>query len=277
MVPPLRKIRNPRGSSGKILLLIAVFAYLTVLVIAPLASLVKGLLQEGFIPIWRAIQLSQLANSLMLSLKIAIGVVAIQALFGTLTAWILTRHNFPGKAFLNTLVDIPFAISPVVAGYMLLLLFGRNGLLGPGLEKTFGVKIAFAVPGMFIATLFISLPFMIREMAPVINNLDRDQEHAAATLGASQWEIFWRVIFPSLRMGLVYGMALTFARALGEFGAVLVIGGGVQGKTQTATLFIFHSLEERRYIEAYTASALLGVFSIIVVFLADRLRKREVH
>jgi sulfate transport system permease protein len=165
-------------------------------------------------------------------------------------------------------------VSPVVVGYMLLLLFGRNGFLYP-LLKTWNINIAFAVPGMFLATLFVSLPFMIREMIPVVTNLDRQQELAAATLGANTWITFWRIIFPQLKSALIYGVSLTLARALGEFGAVLVIGGGVQGKTETTTLFIYRSIEERRNIEAYTASILLGAFSVLIVSLADRFKNLQ--
>jgi sulfate transport system permease protein len=189
-------------------------------------------------------------------------------------AWTLVRHDFPGKSLLNGLVDIPFAISPVVVGYMLLLLFGRNSAIYPLLER-WDYRVPFATPGMFLATFFVCFPFMIREMVPVIQNLDEQQEFAAATLGASSWTRFWRIIFPQLKSGLIYGMMLTLARAIGEFGAVLVIGGGVQGRTETATLFIFRSMEERRYIEAYTAALLLGAFSVLIVFLADWLKSRQ--
>jgi sulfate transport system permease protein len=154
---------------------------------------------------------------------------------------------------------------------MLLLLFGRNGVFYP-LLQALDLQNAFALPGMFLATLFVSLPFMVREMLPVISNLDRQQEFAAATLGANQWTIFWQVIFPQLKSALIYGISLTLARALGEFGAVLVIGGGVQGRTETATLFIFRSIEERQNIEAYIASILLGAFSVLIVSLADRFK-----
>ncbi len=213
-------------------------------------------------------------KALWLSLKIALLVVLVQAVFGSMVAWVLVRQEFLGKAILNGIIDIPFALSPVVVGYMLLLLFGRNGLFSPLLDSL-NVQIAFAVPGMFLATLFVSLPFMVREMIPVIQQLDLPQEKAAATLGAGNWTCFWRVIFPQLKDALIYGMTLTFARALGEFGAVLVIGGGVQGRTETATLFIFRSLDERQYTDAYVAAIVLGCLSILVVFLADSLKRKH--
>ena len=167
---------------------------------------------------------------------------------------------------------MPFAVSPVVVGYMLLL-FGRNGLLAP-LLNLLDIQVAFALPGMILATLFVTLPFMIRELVPVLEAFGVQQEQAAATLGASGWQTFWRVTLPALRWGFIYGMTLTFARALGEFGAVLVIGGGVQGRTETATLFIYRALDERQYVAAYSAALLLGLLSLLLVLGTDFLRRR---
>jgi len=160
-----------------------------------------------------------------------------------------------------------------VAGYMLLLIFGRTGLFGPLLERL-GLKVAFALPGMVLATLFVSLPFMIRELLPVLQAFDVEQEQAAATLGASGWQTFWWVTFPALRWGFLYGVVLTFARALGEFGAVLVIGGAIQGLTETATLLIFRSLDQRENVTAYSAALVLGLFSLALVTSIDFVRRR---
>jgi sulfate transport system permease protein len=157
---------------------------------------------------------------------------------------------------------------------MLLLLFGRNGLMAPIVEAL-GVRVAFAFPGMILATLFVTMPFMIRELVPVLEAFDIRQEKAAATLGANSWQTFWRVTFPALRWGLIYGITLTFARALGEFGAVLVIGGAAQGSLMTTTLFIYHSLEERQYIAAYSAALALGLFSLVLVLGSDWLRRSK--
>jgi sulfate transport system permease protein len=188
-----------------------------------------------------------------------------------MVAWVLARGKFRGKEALNGLVDAPFAVSPVVVGYMLLLLFGRQGILGPVLENS-NIKVAFAVPGMVLATLFVTLPLMIRELIPVIQTLDRSQEQAAETLGASKWRIFWSVTFPAIRWGVLYGLSLTFARALGEFGAVLVIGGGIQGRTETATVYIYRALDERQHISAYSVSLLLGLISMVLVIGTDLIR-----
>jgi sulfate transport system permease protein len=193
--------------------------------------------------------------------------------FGTLVAWVLVRHRFWGRRVLNGLIDLPFAVSAVVVGYMLLLIFGRNGLLGPALAQV-EFRVAFAVPGMVLATLFVTLPFMVRELIPVLEALGPDAEQAAATLGANPWQTFWWVTFPALRWGFIYGLGLTLARALGEFGAVLVIGGGIQGRTDTATIYIFHALESRDYAGAYSAALALGVLSLLIVSGLDLLRRR---
>lgn len=170
---------------------------------------------------------------------------------------------------------MPFAVSPVVVGYMLLLLFGRNGLLSPVLTAL-DIRVAFAWPGMVLATLFVTLPFMIRELGPVLEAFGVQQEQAAATLGASGWQTFWYVTLPAIRWGFFYGLTLTLARALGEFGAVLVIGGGIQGgRTETATLYIYRALDERDTVGAYSAALLLGLISLILVIGSDLWRRRE--
>ncbi len=267
--------RKDGGRSPRIIILIVIL-YVAFLVLAPISALVSGALQNGIPGFSAALTTPDLWQSFTLSLEIAVGVIAIQGILGTITAWVIVRHNFRGKSLYNGIIDIPFALSPVVVGYMLLLIFGRTGIMNP-LLQFFDWRVAFAIPGIFLATLFVSLPFMIREMIPVIQNLDRSQELAANTLGASRWTTFWRVIFPGLRTALFYGIALTMARAMGEFGAVLVIGGGVQGRTATTTLYIFHALEERYYVEAYTAAILLGIGSVFIVSLADWIRHRSQH
>jgi sulfate transport system permease protein len=263
-----------KKKSGAWLLIALVVCYMGFLIIAPIAALIKGAFEDGFQPVLQSLSSINLWQSILLSLKIALLVVLFQAIFGTIIAWVIVRQNFFGKPVINNLLDVPFTISPVVVGYMLLLLFGRYGILSPVLER-FNIKVAFAVPGMFLATLFVCVPFMIREMIPAVQNLDVNQEHAADTLGAKGWTKFWRVILPQLKNALIYGITLTFARALGEFGAVLVIGGGVQGRTETATLYIFRCLEERQFVQAYTTSILLGTLSVGIVLLAEKLKKQH--
>lgn len=252
-----------------------VVAYVSLLILSPLVALVHGAFEQGVGAIVRAFQNNPVVwVSFWNTLWISLVVVLIHSIFGTIVAWVFVRHRFPGRNLINGLIDMPFAISPVVSGYMLLLLFGRNGLLAPLVDST-GIKVAFAFPGMVLATLFVTLPFMVRELIPVLETFDTRQEKAAATLGASGWQTFWRVTFPALRWGIIYGVTLTFARALGEFGAVLVIGGAAQGKLMTTTLFIYHALEERQYIAAYSAALVLGLFSLLLVLGSDWLRRRQ--
>jgi sulfate/thiosulfate transport system permease protein len=255
-------------------LIALVIAYVGILILAPLVALTLGAFEQGVGAIFEAFNQSFVMTSFWNTLWISLIVVVIHAIFGTIVAWVFVRHQFPGRGIINGLIDMPFAVSPVVAGYMLLLLFGRNGLFGPLVEAT-GIRVAFAFPGMVLATLFVTMPFMIRELVPVLEAFDTRQEKAAATLGANSWQTFWRVTFPALRWGLIYGITLNFARALGEFGAVLVIGGAAQGSLMTTTLFIYHSLEERQYIAAYSAALALGLFSLILVLGSDWLRSRK--
>jgi len=255
-------------------LIAIVVIYVGTLILAPIAALVAGAFKNGLGAIFQALNQPDVLAAFWLTIKISLVVVLVHTIFGTIVAWVLVRDRFPGRDLLNGLIDMPFALSPVVVGYMLLLLFGRNGLLAP-LLTALNVRVAFAVPGMVLATLFVTLPFIIRELIPILEAFGIQQEQAAATMGASSWQIFWRVTLPALRWGLIYGITLTFARALGEFGAVLVIGGGVQGRTETATLYIYRALDERQYVGAYSAAIVLGLLSLALVIGTDIIRRRE--
>ncbi|MBW6473064.1 MAG: sulfate ABC transporter permease subunit [Anaerolineaceae bacterium] len=255
------------------ILIFVVIAYIAGLILGPIITLVISAFEEGYQAVLVALSQPQVLSSMWMTFWIAIVVIIVHGFFGTVVSWVLVRDRFIGRGFLNGLIDIPFAVSPVVVGYMLLLLFGRNGIFAPVLNSL-DIRVAFAVPGMVLATLFVTLPFMVRELVPVLEGLGINQEQAAATLGASGFQTFWRVTLPSLRPGIIYGLTLTFARALGEFGAVLVIGGGIIGRTETLTIFIFRALDDRQYISAYSAGLLLGLFSIVLVLGIDWLRRR---
>ncbi|MGE5642958.1 MAG: sulfate ABC transporter permease [Byssovorax cruenta] len=267
-------LEKNKAKLGKWTLITIVVAYVAFLIITPIAALAFGALEKGIGTSLQSLNHPEVLIAFWNTLWISLVVVIVHSIFGTMVAWVFVRHRFPGRNLINGLIDMPFAVSPVVAGYMLLLLFGRNGILAPVIDAL-GIKVAFAMPGMVLATLFVTLPFMIRELIPVLEAFNRQQEKAAATLGANAWQTFWRVTFPALRWGMIYGITLTFARALGEFGAVLVIGGGVQGRTETATLFIYRALDERQYIGAYSAALALGLFSLILVMGSDWLRRKE--
>jgi sulfate transport system permease protein len=256
------------------ILILVVALYVGTLILAPIGAIVAGAFKEGVRAILTALSQPDVRAAFRLTIFISLAVVAVQLVFGTIVAWVLVRDRFPGRDLINGLIDMPFAISPVVVGYMLLLLFGRNGLLAPLLNEL-NIRVAFAVPGMVLATLFVTLPFMIRELIPMLEAFGIQQEQAAATMGANSWQIFWRITLPALRWGLIYGITLTFARALGEFGAVLVIGGGIQGRTETATLYIYRALDERQYVGAYSAAIVLGLISLALVIGTDIIRRRE--
>lgn len=259
---------------GRYLLIATVVVYIAILIVAPLVRLLIGAFEQGISPVVEALGDPVVLRAFWLTLWISLLTVVVHAIFGTIVAWTLVRQRFAGRKLLYALIDMPFAVSPVVVGYMLLLLFGRNGLLAP-LLALLNIQVAFALPGMILATLFVTLPFMVRELIPVLEAFGVQQEQAAATLGASGLQTFRYVTLPAIRWGFIYGVTLTFARALGEFGAVLVIGGGIMGRTETATLFIYRALDERHYVGAYSAAIVLGLFSLLLVTGSELLRRRE--
>jgi len=238
--------------------------------------MVWGAFSEGFARFWSEITSPDVLHALKLTVLLGGGATALNTAFGLAIAWVLVRHQFKGKRFINGLVDLPFAVSPVIAGLMLILLFGRDGWLTP-LADAIGLKLVFSVPGMLLATTFVSLPFVIREVMPILSQVGTQQEEAAYTLGASPWQTFLRVTLPTIRWGLLYGISLTLARALGEFGAVLVVSGGVSGLTETATLFIFRSLDDRNYVGAYSVALLLALISFVLLILIELFKARRVE
>src|SRR6185369_2170050 len=241
-----QKRRSP-SRLGEWALIAIVVLYAAGLLLAPLIAIVWGSLAEGLSAFAREMTSPDAISSLKLTMEMAVAATAINTLFGVCIAWVLVRDNFWGRRILNGLVDMPFAVSPVIAGFMLILLFGRTGWFTP-LTDALGIKVVFALPGILLATVFISLPFVIREVAPVLSHVSIEQEDAAFTIGASRLLTFWHVTLPAIRWGLLYGVSLTFARAVGEIGAVLVVSGGVSRLTETSTLFIFRSLDDRNYV-----------------------------
>lgn len=265
-------MRKQYGWVPRILIGIAL-AYLTILILVPIAAIFQGAFSRGAGQFVEELSKPDVLQAFWLTFILAAGAVLINAVFGTIVAWVLVRQRFFGKSFLNGIIDLPFVVSPVIAGYMVILLFGRQGWFAPWVEAT-GFKVAFALPGMLLVTIFVALPFTIREIMPVLRQLGTESEQAAYTLGASGWQTFLRVTLPGIRWGLLYGVTLTLARALGEFGAVLVVGGAVINKTETATLYIFRALDERQYVGAYSASVVLAVISFLVLIGMELLRKR---
>jgi sulfate transport system permease protein len=269
-----RADRAPRRHGPvEVLLVAVVVAYALLLLVGPLVAIVWGALSHGAGVIARELTSESALGALWLTLVLSVTATVVNTVFGTAVAWVMVRHEFRGKRLLNGLIDLPFAVSPVIGGFMLILLFGRNGWLAP-VTDALGVKVVFAVPGMLLATIFVSLPFVIREVMPVLAQIGTEQESAAYTLGAGPWQTFRRVTLPSIRWGMLYGVSLTFARALGEFGAVLVVGGGVARLTETSTLFIFRSLDDRNEAGAYSMALLLGIISFTVLMGMEFFKKR---
>lgn len=246
------------------LLIAAAILYMAFLLLGPLAALAWGAFSRGLPPLLRELASADALHALKLTLLLATSATVVNLVFGICCAWVLARDDFPLKRLWNGLVDLPFAVSPVIAGFMLVLLFGRNGWF-EGLVSRLGIKVVFALPGMFLATTFISLPFVIREVMPVLQYIGTDQEAAAYTLGATPWQAFWRVTIKRIRWALLYGVSLCFARSVGEFGAVLVVSGSVTGLTETSTLFIFRSLDERNEVAAYGMALVLAALSFGLV------------
>lgn len=254
-------------------LIAIVMLYAGGLLVAPLIAIVWGAVGEGLGAVASAMTSADAISSLKLTLIMAVGATVINTVFGLCIAWVLVRDNFWGRRILNGLVDMPFAVSPVIAGFMLILLFGRTGWLTP-VTDALGIKVVFALPGILLATIFISLPFVIREVAPVLSQASLDQEAAALTIGASRLQTFWHVTMPAIRWGLLYGVSLTFARAVGEIGAVLVVSGGVRGSTETSTLFIFRSLDDRNYVGANAMAVVLAAISFVILMVIEVFKKR---
>ena len=213
-------------------------------------------------------------HAFWLTLLIAAIAVPLNTIFGIICALAIVRRRFPGAGLVNALVDLPLAISPVVVGLSLFLLYGRTGWFGPWFQGH-GVQILFALPSMVIATIFVSLPFVAREVVPTLREIGDEQEQAAHTLGANGWQTFWRITLPSIRWAIIYGVVLTTARCLGEYGAVAVVSGNVEGKTQTATLRVQDAYENFNQSGAYGIALVLAAMSVIVLVAMTLLRPKE--
>jgi sulfate/thiosulfate transport system permease protein len=227
--------------------------------------------ENGLAPVIAVLRAPDFQHAFWLTFAICAIAVPVNTIFGVITALALVRRRFRGRGLLNALIDLPFALSPVVIGLSLLLVYGANGWFGPALHSA-GFQVIFAVPGMVLATVFVSLPFVAREVIPVLQEIGTDQEEAAYTLGASQQRTFWRVTLPAIRWGVIYGVVLTTARALGEFGAVSVVSGRISGKTETLTLYVEERYHEFDLIGAYTAAVVLALLAMAVLLTMNLLQ-----
>ncbi len=268
----------PRGRRswpiGRWLLISAVLGWFALLILVPTLALLRQVTAGGMRPIWNTLASAEVRHAFGLTLGITALVTVMNAIFGIALALVLVRQRFWGRALLDGMVDLPFAVSPVVAGLMLIVLFGPEGWLGRRLDL-WGVRVIYAIPGMILATLFVTVPFVVRELVPVLRELGEEHEQAAYTLGAGRWRTFWSVTLPSIRWGVAYGVTLTIARSLGEFGAVLVVSGNLIGQTQTATLYIHDGIESFHTEGAYAASLMLAAMSFVLLVGMDAIRKRQ--
>lgn len=251
---------------------VAALGYLTLLLVLPVGLVFYRTFQHGFGPFWNALTDPDFLHALWLTILIALIAVPLNTIFGVVCALVLVRQQFRGKAVLNAFIDLPFALSPVVVGLALFLVYARTGWFGPWLGAH-GIQIVFALPAMVLATIFVSLPFVVREVVPVLREIGTEQEEAAWTLGASPLSTFHRITLPAIRWGITYGVVLTTARCLGEFGAVSVVSGNLIGKTQTLTLHVNNRFQAFDLVGAYTASVVLAVLALMTLFLMNLFRK----
>ena len=244
--------------------------YLAIILVAPVALIFWRAVEHGLHPFWAAISNANAVHALKLTLEIAAISVPLNTVFGILCAVAIVRHRVPGMGLVNALVDLPLALSPVVVGLALYLLYGRDGWFG-GLP----VQVLFALPSMVLATTFVSLPFVVREVVPVLREIGTQQEEAAATLGASAFTTFRRITLPAIRWAVAYGVVLTTARSLGEFGAVSIVSGGIAGRTQTLTQYVQASYENFDQTGAYAASVLLALLAITTLLLMTVVKRGD--
>ena len=241
-----------------------VVLFLTVILIMPIAVVFTEALKKGVGVYWAALSQREALSAIKLTLLAAAIAVPLNALFGLAAAWAISKFDFRGKNLLITLIDLPVAVSPVIAGMIFVLLFGLNGLLGPFLFER-DIQIIFAVPGIVLATTFVTFPFVARELIPFMQSQGRDEEEAAITLGASGWQVFWKVTLPNVKWGLLYGIILCNARAMGEFGAVSVVSGHIRGQTNTVPLHVEILYSEFHFAAAFAVSSLLLAIALVTL------------
>lgn len=267
--------RTARWTPGRVVVLTAVLCYLGIVLLVPIGALVWEAIELGMPAIVRGISSPAALSALRQTIVLTVIAVVCNGVFGIAAGLVLVRQRFRGIAVLDATIDLVLAVSPVMIGLAFLQLVGRTGWLAPVLQPL-DLRVAFAFPGLVLATLFVTLPFTVREVSYVLQEVGNDEEHVAATLGSSPWRTFFRVTLPNIRRGLTLGLTLTAARALGEFGAVLVLGGAIAGRTDTATTFIYGALEERNDAAAFGLAIVLALLSMGFLVALEHLRKKRV-
>ena len=252
----------------------AALGYLAALLVVPVGLVVYRAFEDGIAEFLAAITTPEALHALWLTIIIALIAVPLNTVFGVMCALAIVRRRFRGHGLVNSVVDLPLALSPVVVGLALVLVYGRNGWWGGWLIDN-GIQVIYALPGMVIATVFVSLPFVVREVVPVLREIGDEQEQAAATLGASSWQTFWKITLPAIRWGVAYGVVLTTARALGEFGAVSVVSGRIAGRTETMTLHVEERFQAFEVQDAYAASVVLALLAVCTLLAMTLLRRDD--
>jgi sulfate transport system permease protein len=260
---------------SRIALIAIAAAYVGILLVAPLAGIAWTVVKGGMHVVSQTFRAPDVRHAFLLTLVITVLTVVVTGVMGVVVALVLARDRFVGRRVLSALVDLPLAVSPVIVGLAAVLLFGRGGWF-ENLFAARGIQILFALPSMVLVTIFICIPFVVREVVPVLQELGTEEEDAARTLGASATQTFSRVTLPNIRWGLLYGIALSTARAMGEIGAVLIVSGTLQGKTETATLYIFRALEERQEASGYLVALTLAGASILLLVAIEIFKRRRI-
>jgi len=259
---------------GRRTMIVLAVAWVALLLLLPLAAIVWTVAKAGLSSVAHTLTQPDVLHAFQLTAIITVITVLITGVFGVIVAWVLVRQRFRGRSLLNAIVDIPFALSPVTVGLAAVVLFGPGVWFAPFFAAR-GIQVIYALPAMILVTIFICIPFTIREIVPVLEEIGLDEEDASRTLGASVWHTFFKVTLPNIRWGLASGIALTTARAIGEIGAVLIVSGLIQGKTETATLFIYRAYEERQTAEAYVVALVLAAVSVGLLIVIEVLRHRQ--
>ncbi|MBE9259345.1 MULTISPECIES: sulfate ABC transporter permease subunit CysW [Aphanizomenonaceae] len=268
------KVKRQKKQSWVPAVLIGIaIAYLFLVQYIPAINVFFEAFKKGSGPFLSNLAKPEFLHAAWLTLLLAAISIPVNAVFGLCAAWAIARHKFPGRAIVLSIIDLPFSISPVVAGLMIVLLYGRQGWFGPWLQAH-NIQIIFAFPGMVMATAFVSMPFVAREVIPILEEFGKDQEEAARTLGANDWQTFWRVTLPSIRWGLLYGLILTNARAMGEFGAVSVVSGNIANTTQSLPLFVEDAYKQYETEAAFSAAVLLAFLAVITLILKEILERK---
>jgi sulfate transport system permease protein len=267
-------IRTTESRPVRVLLIALALAFMALFLVMPLAAVFTEALRKGWDAYWEALKEPDAWSAIRLTLITAAVAVPLNLVFGVAAAWAVAKFDFKGKSFLITLIDLPFSVSPVVAGLIYVLVFGAQGWLGPWLAEH-DIKIVFAVPGIILATIFVTVPFIARELIPLMQAQGNDEEQAAQVLGASGWQTFWYVTLPNIKWGLIYGVILCNARAMGEFGAVSVVSGHIRGQTNTMPLHVEILYNEYQSVAAFAVASLLALLALVTLAIKSAVEWRH--